>query len=411
AGAMSVLIALSPIWLPIFLGKYLIIVWVEYVRYIFWFQQKHVLLEITLPPEVQKSPESMEVFLAALYNNGGEATFLSRVWEGKFRPVWTLEIASNEGRIAYYLHLRAAFKTVTEARLFGQFPGVQIKEVDDYAAKIPFNIQDYGMWGAEFTKSSPHALPIKTYTDYKLDENPDKPENSVDPITHVLELMSTMGKDEYMWLQFIIKARKRDEWYGFYSYKKDAFKDGAEKAIQDTIAAATKRIEGLVSDETEKKKLASRGTTLLNKAEQKRVENIERSVNKQIFEVGMRGMYFAKMDKFTGATIPSLVNIFAPFRVLDATREFNNLYVTRGQAVFDYPWQDFMNIRQDREKQRLFFRYKHRAYFYVPYNQVPTFMTSEELATLWHFPSSVVQTPGLQRVASRVSEAPSNLPQ
>jgi hypothetical protein len=411
AGVVSIAVALSPIWLPIFFGKYLIIIWVEYVRYIFWFQQKHVVLQVILPPEVEKTPAAMEVFLSALWNSGGETTFLSRVKDGKFRPVWTLEIASNEGRIAYYIHLRHAFKNSTEARLYGQYPGAQLIEVEDYAAKVPFNLAEYNMWGAEFKKSGPGALPIKTYTDFGLDKGADKPENSVDPITHVLELMGTMGPGEYMWLQFIIKARKNnEEWYGFYNDKKNTFKEEAEKAIKDTIAGATKRLEGLVTDEAEKKKLASRGASLLSKTEQKRIENIERSLGKQVFEAGIRGLYFGKKENYNGINIPGLINIFAVFRSQDQSREFNNLGVTRGQAIFDFPWQDFMNIRQDKEKMRNFFRYKHRAYFYVPYNQVPVFLTTEELATLWHFPSSVVQTPGLQRVTSRVSDTPSNIP-
>jgi hypothetical protein len=82
----------------------------------------------------------------------------------------------------------------------------------------------------------------------------------------------------------------------------------------------------------------------------------------------------------------------------------------RGNNWFDYPWQDWKEIRANRMRRNLFFRYKQRAYFYVPYDQVPVFMTTEELATIWHFPSSVVQTPALDRVPSRRSDAPINLP-
>ena len=77
---------------------------------------------------------------------------------------------------------------------------------------------------------------------------------------------------------------------------------------------------------------------------------------------------------------------------------------------YNHVWQDFRNIRKNIEKKIGFRHYKQRAYFYVPYDQEPIFLTTEELATLWHFPSSIVQTPGLNRVAARRSEAPPNLP-
>jgi hypothetical protein len=41
----------------------------------------------------------------------------------------------------------------------------------------------------------------------------------------------------------------------------------------------------------------------------------------------------------------------------------------------------------------------------------PFILTTEELATVFHFPSGLVsQTPTLKRVGSKKSEAPSNLP-
>jgi hypothetical protein len=99
---------MSPVWLPIYLFTSFWITWIEYIRYYFWFKQEYILLEIQLPPEVEKSPLAMELFLTALHNNGSETTFLKRVWEGSHRPVWSLEIASNEGQIRYYMHMRAA---------------------------------------------------------------------------------------------------------------------------------------------------------------------------------------------------------------------------------------------------------------------------------------------------------------
>lgn len=413
-GALSAFItalaALSPVWVPLFLLRYVWILWMHYIRYQFWFNTKFVLLEVTLPPEVNKSPLAMEVVLSTMHNSGGEATFIKRIWNGNYRPVWSLEIASNEGRVSFYMHMRADWRNVVEARLYGQFPEAKITEVDDYVAKVPFNLNDYSIFGCEYKKREAGAVPIKTYPMYELDKDPDTPETTVDPLTHILEAMSQIGKDEYMWLQFIMKARKKDEWYGFYK-KADVFKDDGEAAIKKVIQEAVERVAGKdTKDEKVKelqKQLKTRGAQILTEDERDKVDAIQKSMGMQIFEVGIRGLYLAKKESFKGVNIGSaIISMFTPFNSAD----LNALGPTRGLTPFDYPWQDFHEIRKNRIREQLFFHYKHRAYFYPPYDQTAVFMNLQEMATLWHFPSSGVQAPGLERVASKRAEAPSGLP-
>ncbi len=412
AGATAV-VAMSPIWLPLFLLTTVWSSWIKYIRFQFWFSIDYVLLEITLPPEVEKSPLAMEVVLTTLWNSGGEATFIQRLWKGAYRPIWSLEIASNEGRVSYYIHTRRAFRTVIESRLYGQFPEAKITEVEDYVAKVPFNLEEYDLWGLEYAKAQPGAVPIKTYYDYAQDKNPDTPEITIDPISNTLELFSSVGKGQYLWLQFIVKARKKDEWYGFYNTKHDSFKDGGKKAIQNMIIAAAERSKKILGDlgiedkeKTTLKQAASRGAGLLSEDERTRVEAIEKSMSKLIFEAGIRGVYIAKKDRFDGVYNGALVRLFDPYR----SAGLNQINPTRGLAIFDYPWQDYKKIRQTFIKKQLYFLYRHRAYFYVPYDQVPVFLNLEELASLWHFPNSSVQPPGLERVAAKRAEAPAGLP-
>jgi hypothetical protein len=400
--------ATSPIWLPFFLLKYFWITWMHYIRFKFWFAQEMVLLEVQLPGEVTKNPKAMELFITALYNSGGEVTFIKRLWEGSFRPIWSLEISSNEGQVNFYVHMRKAFRSVVEARLYGQFPEAQVREVEDYTKKVPFNIDEYDMWGCEYRKdpSKPQALPIKTYIDYGLDKDPDE-EFKVDPISSTLELLASVGKGEYLWFQIVMKARKKDEWYGFYDTKHDSYKDGFQAGLKKIMAGAALRAGSLVVDEQAKAQAAARGLTLLTPGEKLKVEAMERSLEKLLFECGLRAIYFAKKESFRGTVIPNLPRFFDAFN----SNEYNSITPTRWMAGLDYPWQDFHNIRRNAFKKKLFFLFQNRAYFYVPMDQVPVFLTVEELATVWHFPSSGVRTPGLNRVASKRSEAPPDLPE
>jgi len=405
AGTFAMVVALSPVWLPIYLFVFFWSSWIHYIRLLFWFDQKHILLHIELPPEVSKSPLAMELFLSAIYQTGGEGDFVSRIWKGKVRPHWALELVGNEGRVDYYLYMREGWRNVLEAKLYGQFPEAKVTLADDYVDRVSFDPDTYGMWGTEYKKTE-IALPIRTYIDYGLDKNTDTPEIQVDPITSILEHMSTMGPDEYLWLQFVIRGHKKDEWHGFY-LEKDPYDVGVKKKLKEITEAAVKRAQDLVTgDEAEKKKVGSRGSTLLSPGEREQVEAIEHSKSKSLFDVGIRGLYIAKMDKFKGINTPNVVTMFNAFRYPG----YASFSPTRGQSIFTYAWQDWNNIRQNKIKKNLFFQYKHRAYFAAPYDQTPSYMTTEELATLWHFPNSMVKTPGLSRVPSRRSEAPPNLP-
>lgn len=399
------LITLMPFWLPPFLAIVFWITWMHYIRYIFWFSHNYIVLEVQLPQEVEKSPLAMETFLTALWNAGGETTFIARIWKGSFRAVWSLEIASNEGRVGFYIHLRESWRSVVEARLYGLFPDAKVLQVEDYVSKVKFNLDEYDLFGAEYTKpgAAPQALPIKTYMDFGMDKDP-KEENKIDPISSIIELLGQVGKDEHYWFQIILKPRKRDEWYGFY-LDGDAYKDSGRKEIQTIMASAAKRAQDVLkASEVVEGKVSS----LLTDGEKRRVDAIERSLSKIVFECGFRVLYLAKKDRFTGINIPQLIQFFVAFN--GEGYEHNRLGVNRGLAFFDFPWQDVKDFRKKKIKEQLFFFYKHRAYFYVPYDQSPVFLTTEELATIWHFPGSTIKTPGLNRVAARRAEAPPNLP-
>ncbi len=405
SATFAAFVAISPLWLPAFLFVAWWKIWMHYIRFTYWFRQPMVLLHIELPPEVTKSPLAMELFLVGLWNNGSETTFIQRIWRGQFRAITTLELVSNEGRIGFYIHLRRNWKEFIEARLYGQYPEAKISEVSDYVDEVPYNVETYDLWGTEYSKSEAAAFPIKTYLDYQMDKSPDTPEIQVDPLTNIFEFLGTVKKDEYVWIQIIMKARKKDEWYGFYK-SGDSYKDGAKKQIKTITENAVKRAQELTGDDAEKKKVGSRGSTLMSPGEKTMIENIERSLTKQVFDCGFRAIYVVKKGKFDLSRVNNMVRLWDPFR----GENTNKLNVTRGKAIFDYPWQDWKGIRADMISKKLFFWYKHRAYFYVPYDQDPVSMTTEELASIWHFPNSAVKTPALQRVPSRRAEAPINLP-
>lgn len=195
------------------------------------------MLEIKLPREIFKSPFAMEPIVQSLLQGGGLSTWHHKHWQGNMPQVTSLEIASIEGTIHFYIRIHKKFKELVSANIYAQYPGIEITEADDYTKLIHYHHKnkDVGIWGASYKlskdwtptnpknglsfskkhKSEPEDkddeykmqadfLPIKTYVDYGLDKDP-KEEFKTDPIVPLLEFMGSVAKGEYVWYQILLQ--------------------------------------------------------------------------------------------------------------------------------------------------------------------------------------------------------------
>ena len=191
-----------------------------------------LMLEIKLPREIFKSPLATEIAVSTFLQSSGASTAYARNYEGKLPFFGSLEIASIEGVIHFYIRVQSRFRTLMESNFYAQYPGIEIVEAEDYTKLIHFHHLDksvklVGMnyrvnakWkptdeqtGKPYKDSEKKGddyemkadfLPLKTYVDYELDKNP-KEEFKVDPLTPLLEAMGACGKGEHMWYQLILQ--------------------------------------------------------------------------------------------------------------------------------------------------------------------------------------------------------------
>ncbi len=392
-----ILLSLYPIWLPFFLGGYLLQLWLVYIRRKYIAKEGGLLLEIRLPQEIQKSPLAMEVFLNSLWQKGG-MTFIDTYVSGKVRPWFSLEIASIEGAVRFYIWTQPKFKDLIESQLYSQYPGLEVVQVEDYTANVHLT-DDISLSGQAYKLDKADAYPIRTYIDYKL-EGGQKPEHVIDPIAAIIEWMGSIGRGEQIWLQILIQAHRKVGITDGHLYTKPDWKKGAEEEIKKIReAASTKNKDGTM------------GFPNPTKMQTEAIGAIERSLHKFPFDVGIRGLYIAKKDADKWSTRSS--GFGAAFRPYSAAHTyFNELKVGSGTGV-QYPWQDFKGKKVKFLKASFLEAYKRRSLFNVPFKNFPEkpfILTAEEIATIFHLPGSYVTTPTLQRVSSRKSEAPSNIP-
>ncbi len=143
----------------------------------------------------------------------------------------------------------------------------------------------------------------------------------------------------------------------------------------------------------------------LTKGQQEVLNAIERSLDKFGFDTGIRAIYLARGENFNPAQIAALTG---------ALRQFNsntlNGFRPNNVTGYDFPWQDMFGDKLIGLKKDMLEAYKLRSYFYPPYIRKPILLTTEELATIFHFPGTVSSTPTLQRMDSKKAEPPRDIP-
>jgi hypothetical protein len=401
--AISIALFLAPLWLPVLLVGGAWMLWVVLKRSEFIFSQKMVLLEIKPPRDLVKTPLAMEAFLSSLNIGPGEGDWYVKFIKGAVRPWWSLEIASLEGQVHFFIWTRTIFRQVIEAQMYAQYPGVQIIEAPDYTRFISGNPEEFGIWGCDYTHTEADSIPIKTYVEYGLDKVQKEPEQ-VDPLANIVEFLGSIGKGEYLWLQFVIRMHKGEKYNKLNSEGKPyTWKDQADELVKK-IRAATR--EAYTDPVTGKE---SPGFPSPTKGQADKISAIERNVSKQAFDVGARAIYIAKKPVFNPSRIQGLIGLFN----VVSSKGWNGMRVTGGMTVFTgYPWEIGEDKRKDAVRREMIEAYRRRQFFFEPFFSLDTtmVMSTEEIATIFHVPSRSVETPTLGRIQSATSEAPSNLP-
>lgn len=394
--------------------------WMMYIN------QKHlaslewVMLEIKLPREITKSPLATEVALASLLQGGGISHKYARFFKGGLPAYSSLEIASTEGVIHFYIRIQKKFRPLVEANFYAQYPTIEIVEADDYTKEIKYHhhTKDVSMWGANYrtsktwiptnkdigqpygTKDKPYTmkadfLPIKTYVDYGLDKDP-KEEFKIDPLTPLLEMMGGIGKGEHMWYQILVQ----DE--SVYNDKKMPkfyvnTKSHEHISLSDMAQARKKQIRtgGFIKKgdivyneygEPKKKKIGKDAdgndievdqtyiypdpldTTVtikpvgkkemdLTQDEKDEMEGINKKLSKPLALVVMRFLYITKKEAFKPAHINDVLSLPKPFNGI-------NSFAPSATEPYDYPWQDLGKKRTAWRTEEKFEEYIEREGFF-----------------------------------------------
>ncbi len=405
---------LSVVWAPLLFFYFAEHMWHHYVSEKFIAGIKWNVLEITVPRDMKKNPLAMELFITGALFQHTEKGLWEIFVQGAVWFWFSLEIASIDGQVHFYIRCPSRTRQLVESQLYAQFPQVEIKEVEDYTRRIPKLVKNgtYDVWGCEFDKKKHDVLPIKTYIDFGLDKDP-KDEFKNDPLSGVLEYMASIKKGEELWVQIIIRA-SRKVWHTHGTlFGHHGYLDEMNAYLNQILEPYTKHSK----DFAERESRESRTPDVLKPV----TDAVNRAANKLPFDTGIRTLYVANRQAWDN-------NTRRGFRLM--WRQYASPHLNEFERVrstqYDYPWQDPFGNNLLVKKNRMLMYYKLRVLFYPPFwltieypilsffipSNKPKYyiMNTEELATIWHFPSRGTETPTLERAETRTAKPPANLP-
>jgi len=420
---LQILIVTIGYLMPIPLTYIALHLWHHYRQERFIMGIKWVLLEIQVPRDVIKSPAAMElIFTNALYHQSFKG-FWEQYIQGAPWFWFSLEIASIDGRVHFYIRTPTRVRNLIETQIYGQYPQAKVVEAEDYAFHVPHYKKggDWNVWGCEFTKLKEDFLPFKTYKGFGDDMKTGvKEEFKIDPITPTIEYLGSLPKGQQVWMQMIVRQSIKT-YHNHHTGEHMNFVDAATDYLDKILVNYTK-----LNESGNEHGPALVKQTFLPDHMKPVVTAITDNMAKIHFDCGIR---LIALSDNRHCTEDQFQNLRREVRLLfrqyaqPSINELNRVNATQ----FDAPWSDPTGLALTKIKKRMLDFYRMRVFFHPPlqyatdYPKVlsaffpankpkPFVISTEELATLFHFPGMVSETPSFKRIESKIAKPPSNLP-
>lgn len=404
------------IFTPALLWPIFRLTWVAYVQEKYMKNLKWNLLEVKVSSELEIRPKTMEEFFASVASSYDVVIdTLYDVYLAGMVDVWfSFEIVSFGGDVHFYVRTPSSSKDLIESQIYAEYPEAEIVEVEDYVNNIPFDApnEEYDIWGTDMTLAKDSGYPIRTYSDFE-----DQPSGEfVDPVANIVEGVSKLGPGEQIWIQILVRASD-DGWrksardtvlvlagrkklakpssgLGFIPYVVNEIIDICRHVVFDFFNP------DFVGPSASAEKSANDQPSMmlhLSTGERDIIDRIDRKIEKPAFETDIRYIYVAKRKVFNKTKANSAV--FAYFAQFGT--EFLNRLIPDGKTKTS-AYYFFAEARKAVKKRAIIRKYRERVLDKKSY-----VLSTDELASLFHFPTKTVKAP---KIDARKGKPPASLP-
>lgn len=377
--------------------------WLSYVRGTYLSKMSWSMIEISVPKEVFQTPKAIENIFSTLHSISSAPEWWDIVWKGKIQDYISLEMVGEAGRSHIYIRMPNSLRGYITSQIYAQYPKAEIREAQDYISSVPTTAPDnqYDLWGTELILTKEDGYPIKTYIQFEETVE----EKRIDPVSSILESFAQLQDGEQIWIQILIKPAKEDwakkgrELIDKLLGKKITPKKTWLDKLVELLILPIDMFFGIESKPASKDVAATLQS--FTPGQKEVIESIEKNISKLGFDTAIRTIYIAKRDIYNRTNIAAILGFFKQFNTLNLNGFKPNNDVTPAKVKYYV----FKKQREHIRKKKVFGNYKLRA----PGKSNFVFNT-EELATIFHFPSTIVEAPSTPRIESKTAEPPINLP-
>ena len=391
------------------------LLWMKYIHRKYIYTLKWMMLEIIPPRELEKSPKLMESIFAGLAGVIKNPNPVEVYVQGFLPDYFSFEMVGSEGSVHFYVRTQTKYRNLIEAHFYAQYPDVEIIEVPDYTEAVPVTIpnKDWDIWGTEFEFVKPDVYPIRTYPNFEEDVTG----KMIDPLAGLTEVLAQTGPGQHLWLQYLINPRGQEgAWVKEYGKKivdeltgkTPEEKIGVLRRVgHDLFEVGANIHKGLFAQEIEFTELEAEKKELgplefrLTPGEKEILKAVEVNMSKQQFQTKMRFLYIGRREGFDKTLVSSFIGGIKQFNDM-SLNSFKPNDSTKTNANFLFA-QSRLRFRQ----RLLHTHYRDRDW---DDSEHTFYLSTEELATVFHLPDMAVMTPTMSRVAAKRGGAPSNLP-
>ncbi|MBU0707590.1 hypothetical protein KKG41_04425 [Patescibacteria group bacterium] len=396
----------------IFFGIALIIIgyrfWLLRKREAFIRSKNFILLAIDVPREIEPNLKAIEHIYSQFAGIYSEPNHVEKYLKGKVQLYLSLELVSIGGYIQFIIRTPDKYRDLVEAAFYAQYPEAVITEVEDYTdgAVEKFPNDKYELYGSGIAFNKPSPYPIKTYIAFEHSLS----QALADPMASLLEILSKIKQGEQIWIQLVIRPKEKKDWLdeaqrivnkivGEKVEAKNAF--GPLGAITrgafQTVTASL--VESNV-EEQKQKDGPKNWLMQLTPGERSVVEAIQLKIAKKAYETKFRYIYLAEKEVVNkGIGINAMFGALHQFSAMDLNSfRPDKRTFTKTNFIF------FSKSRLARRQRQLMKNFKMRQ----PGHGI--ILNTEELASIFHFPTENVKAPLVKKIDSKRGEPPVGLP-
>jgi hypothetical protein len=280
---------------------------------------------------------------------------LSAIGKGGFLkspPHLSFEIVGMPGDIRFYVHTPKKLQDLVEKQINGAYPDAEIKivSVDSVKQKGMVIGNEYNIFSRD-GKVAFTSLSLKSANYEPIKVYKDLP---TDPLSSITSVLAKMTEGEGAAIQVLITPAG----------------SGWKKQGRDYIAKT--------------KKLESNPETAKYSSDAKELEGIENKIGKSGFNTAIRVVVSSTSKESAEAHLGNIVSVFSQFEGINSFKKES--YFFKGMFMDDF------------------------IYRYMPMMGRTSVLTTEELATIFHFPNKSVTTPNIFWMNAKRAPAPATIP-